>query len=449
MAADAEQLLDRYRTSFGAASDDLGQCCAAEERVSIALAGEVSDFVRFNRGRIRQAGAVAQARATVTLIRHGCWARHTVDLSGEAATDRGRCRQALHELRMMLPDLPPDPLLPAPEVAWTSDSGTPALEHDAHAAAADIIGATQGLDLVGHHASGALFHGYADSAGSHHWHCIHRVLTDWSLYDAGGHAVKNALGGDSWQADAFSAAIGRDREDLARLAVPAVSISPGTYRAFLAPTALEELMSLLAWDAFGVRALQTGHSPMAALAEGKASLAPTVTVHERGAAGQLPPFTQDGRQRPAEVALVTGGRFDTCLAGARHACEFGVPVTGDSDAAEALDMAPGLLAAEAALEALDTGLLIHNLWYANHADRNTARITGMTRFGCFWVAGGGIQGPIEPMRFDDSLYRLLGDNLEGITRETQWLPDRNTYGGRARRSLRLPGVLTGGLRLAL
>ncbi len=38
-------------------------------------------------------------------------------------------------------------------------------------------------------------------------------------------------------------------------------------------------------------------------------------------------------------------------------------------------------------------------------------ITGMTRYACFWVEKGEIVAPIENLRFDDYLYRFLGEGL--------------------------------------
>jgi predicted Zn-dependent protease len=112
-------------------------------------------------------------------------------------------------------------------------------------------------------------------------------------------------------------------------------------------------------------------------------------------------------------------------------------------------MAPGHLATDGILEALDTGLFINNLWYLNFSDRSQARITGMTRFACFWVERGEIQAPIDVMRFDDSLYRMLGEQLLGLTRERELLLDSGTYGGRSSHSVELPGALIEELEFTL
>ena len=76
-----------------------------------------------------------------------------------------------------------------------------------------------------------------------------------------------------------------------------------------------------------------------------------------------------------------------------------------------IDMSGGELAMSDALKALDTGLYISNLWYLNYSDRSNAAMTGMTRFATFWVENGEIKAPLNVMRFDDTLYRILGTEL--------------------------------------
>jgi hypothetical protein len=53
------------------------------------------------------------------------------------------------------------------------------------------------------------------------------------------------------------------------------------------------------------------------------------------------------------------------------------------------------------------------------------------------------------MRFDDSIYRMLGENLLGLTCERELLLDSGTYGGRSSKSVELPGALIDGLSFTL
>ena len=112
-------------------------------------------------------------------------------------------------------------------------------------------------------------------------------------------------------------------------------------------------------------------------------------------------------------------------------------------------MGGGTLAMRDALAALDTGLAIGNLWYLNYSDRPACRMTGMTRFATFWVEGGNVVAPVDVLRFDDTLYRMLGENLEALTVERELLLASSTYGSRMLASATLPGALLSAMNFTL
>ena len=53
------------------------------------------------------------------------------------------------------------------------------------------------------------------------------------------------------------------------------------------------------------------------------------------------------------------------------------------------------------------------------------------------------------MRFDESLYHMLGDGLVALTREQDTMLDGDTYFRRATGSATLPGALVDGFRFTL
>ena len=53
------------------------------------------------------------------------------------------------------------------------------------------------------------------------------------------------------------------------------------------------------------------------------------------------------------------------------------------------------------------------------------------------------------MRFDDSIYRMLGENLLELTSSRELLFDPSTYEERSTSTARLPGALLRSLRLTL
>jgi predicted Zn-dependent protease len=120
-----------------------------------------------------------------------------------------------------------------------------------------------------------------------------------------------------------------------------------------------------------------------------------------------------------------------------------VPTNGAnaSESPESLDLAAGTLPEADALKTLGTGIYIGNLWYLNFSDRSACRMTGMTRFASFWVENGEIRAPLNVMRFDDTVYRVLGANLEALTRERDLVVDDNSYEKRSTSSMHTPGAL--------
>jgi len=73
----------------------------------------------------------------------------------------------------------------------------------------------------------------------------------------------------------------------------------------------------------------------------------------------------------------------------------------------------------------------------------------MTRFATFWVEGGKVVAPVDVLRFDDTLFRMLGDNLEALTTERELLLSSSTYGSRMLTSATLPGALMSELNFTL
>ena len=57
--------------------------------------------------------------------------------------------------------------------------------------------------------------------------------------------------------------------------------------------------------------------------------------------------------------------------------------------------------------------------------------------------------PLNVMRFDDTIYRMLGRELVGLTSEREMILDPASYGRRSVDSMRLPGALIADFRLTL
>lgn len=443
----APALKDRYAAALRMA------CEAARPREITAawLDAERSDFVRFNHGRVRQSGTVERATLELRLLADGRQARRRLTLSGSFDEDRRRVDSGVEWLRSALAGAPPDPYLcfsqqpSGAQRRWSARLPSPDAVVEA------VCTAARGCDLVGFHAGGPLACGFASSLGHAHWHEADAWFLDHSIHVEGGRAVKSTVAGGDWSVQRVQASIDEARRQALVLQRPAITLAPGRYRSYLAPPAMAELLGLLAWDGFSARAHRSGHASLARLRAGEVGLDARVHIAEDLEGAGVPRFQADGFERPPRVNLVEGGAFAGWLVSPRSGREFALPDNGaaDAESPEALSMAGGELDAQQALARLGTGVAVGNLWYLNFSDRQACRMTGMTRFASFWVENGEPVGPLAPMRFDDSVYRILGGALEALTRECPWMPDTDSYERRRFGSVRAPGALLSGLAFTL
>lgn len=439
------------QTYFYQLADFIQTLLTADETTLANLSAEESNFVRFNKSAVRQAGSVKQIGLTVALIANKRRAESRLTLSGNQHDDEGLVRAAIDTLRRDLGDLPEDPYLLYNLTPQSSERvGQSALPSDAEMLE-QILAAGRGKDLVGLFASGAIYKGFANSLGQRNWHRVDNFNCEWCLYHTADKAVKSSYAGTHWHAAEFEKKMAMASTQLSILQRPAKSLTPGQYRAYLSPTALNEIVGLLSWGGFGVKSQRNKQSPLIKLEDGSATLHSGVSIIENAKDGVAPGFQGDGFLKAAAVALIQNGKHAGALISPRSAREFSIDTNGanSAEAPESLEMAAGQLAQQAVLKTLDTGIMIGNLWYLNYSDRATCRMTGMTRFATFWVENGEIVAPLNVMRFDDSAYRMLGENLLALTAERDWILDSGSYGERSTGSSRLPGALVKDFSLTL
>ena len=421
------------------------------EVIASWLAAEDSDFIRFNKSAVRQAMGIRQVHWTLTLIRANRRLDARVTLAGQLAQDRDTLSALLRELRNAIDELPVDPFLLYQTEPGTSSHEAAGELPDPARVIDEVVAAGRGLDLVGLYAGGPIYRGFANSLGARHWHAVENFNAGWCLYHDRDKAVKSNYAGSAWDEATFGHKMRFAREQLARLAEPPRTLAPGGYRAFIAPAAMTEILGMLSWAGFGLKSRNTKQTALIRMADQGARLSPQVSLLENTRDGVACGFQGEGFQRPESVPLVDAGKLALPLVSPRSAREYDVPTNGANagETPESLDLAGGTLAEADALAALGTGIYIGNLWYLNFSDRSACRLTGMTRFASFWVENGQIRAPLNVMRFDDTAYRVLGDNLETLTRERDLIVDDNSYGERSTSSMRTPGALVKEFALTL
>ncbi len=436
-------MIDQLAASFDRVLADLNQNLYADEQFTLRLQGEVSQFTRFNHAKVRQTGIVQDGSLQLKLISQQRSSSIEFSFTGDSEIDLPQAQAALAALRLEVPQLPLDPYLVIPTGNATShEVHTGALLPDAEVVSS-LLPVVNNLDFTGLYAAGMAVRGYADSSGQKHWFANESYTLDYSLFTQTGQAVKGTLAGSHWDHLAYQAKIAESKTQLTRLAQPLKTIERGKYRTYLAPAATADLLGMLSWGGISEAALQQGRSCFGALQRGEQSLSDRLTISENFQRGLVPRFNELGEIAPAHLTLIDRGELANTLVNARTAKEYQKPANGANrgESLRSAEISPGSLTPDRILADLDTGLYLSNLHYLNWSDRPTGRVTGMTRYACFWVERGEIIAPIANLRFDESLYRCWGENLMALTNTLEFIPDVDTYGSRQLGGSWVPGLL--------
>ena len=460
-ASSPHQTRSRYETVFNRLTEAVGDRLSPPHHFTLSIAGEDSQFTRFNQAKVRQTGQVCDGQLRLTLMTATQTAAATVPFIGEFDTDWAIAQQALTRLQAELPHLSVDPYVVLPSPAdGPADGPTNGRSREVHrgdllptkAIAETLLDPVQTLDFSGLYAAGLSYRAYGDSAGKRHWFETASFTLDYSLFgDRPYQAVKGTLAGRQWHRQTYQQNIAAAQQQLALSQRPIKAIPKGRYRTYLAPAAVADLMETVIYGGLGEAALRQGNSAFSKLAQGEATLSEQFSLGEDFQRAGVPRFNTSGQVAPTQLPVIQTGRWVTPLVNARSAKEYGQP----SNAANAREtmrapaLAPGQLAGDQVLAELGTGLYLSNLHYLNWSDLTAGRITGMTRYACFWVEDGEIVAPIENLRFDDNFYRFLGEGLIALSDRLTFLPAVGTYERRSLGGMWMPGMLIDQFRYTL
>lgn len=426
------------------------------EHLFLSLTGEESQFLRLNAAKIRQIGIVSDAWITITLVLEsgpGQLRRATrhLALTGMSYVDREEVSLALGKLREEVPSLPVDPYAILPQNTGSSDSEKTGDLLPVDSAADALVPPLGSLDFAGIYASGRSVRALANSAGQLHWFGTETFSFDYSLYTPGQRAVKGLYAGTRFEADRFADSVSISARKLALLERPARKLAPGGYRAYLDPAAVNDLIAMFSWGGISEASVRQGDSPLRKVRSGEAGFSRKFSLTEDFSSGRVPRFNAEGELSPERVELIREGKLVSTLVSARSAREYGVTANG-AVAGESLRspvVSGGTLDPARALARLGTGLWLSNLHYLNWSDQQGGRITGMTRYACFWVENGQIVAPIENLRFDDTLFSLFGDALEDFSSRPELQAEVGTYEMRQLGGIECPGMLVSSMKFTL
>ena len=427
-----------------------------DDHLTIQFQAETSQFIRFNSAKVRQAGIVDDASLEFALVRGDTpgelrKSTLTMTVTGQLAEDQLRMTAALKTLQSEIAQLPIDPYAEIP-----SDTGKSSLERSGkllpHADAAQtLLSGINDLDIVGIYAGGNIIRAMANTAGTDHYFETETFSFDYSVFTPEQRAIKGTFAGTAWNSEEFQKEIDRVRNQLPALSQPSRNPEPGTYRTYLAPAAVEALVAMLSWGAIGEASIRQEDSPLVKIRSGEKEFSPHFSLNEDFRSGATPRFGGEGKLPPEYLPLVEKGKLVNALVNKRTEKEYGVRSNGanSAESMRSVSVSPGHLKNEDVLSRLGTGLYLSNLHYLNWSDQRGGMITGMTRYACFWVEDGKIVAPIENLRFDDSIFNLLGTSVEDFTTTSVLLPETGTYESRHPGGAVVPGLLLSSMRFTL
>lgn len=442
--------IENTQQHFNSLCDFLISSLSSDEVLNLNLHSEDSVFVRFNGNRVRQNTQVEQRDISLSLQKNDRAATIQFSVTGNLEADKKRGLEWLNWARQECSLLPVDPyLVPYKNNGSSSESRPGKLLDPTHILAA-ITEPAQGADLAGLYCAGPLISANRNSLGQNHWFANENFFIDYSLYQ-GEKAVKSVYAGSQWDQAQFNQNLQSTRTQLELMSRPKKKLQPGGYRVYLAPGAVAELASMFLWGSFSYQNYKQGASPLTKLANKEKSFSPLLNIHQNFELGLTHRFNSLGELAPVKMDLVAKGQLQNFMISTRSAKEYGVEsnFADRSESPRSLEIGTGNLEQKDVLKTLGTGLYLSNLHYLNWSDMLTARVTGMTRYACFWVENGEIVAPIADMRFDESLYDCLGANLEAVTSFSEIDPELSTYESRSFGGKKVPGMLINDFKFTL
>ena len=448
----SQKPVDAWHAWFNDISRTFFTYALPNEELSIGVNGDLADFLRWNKAAIVQASHIERVVGHLSIRSRQRQAGCSVVFSGERDADLAMIRRQTSQLRSWLSSSPKDPFYVPNAAPHQTEDRTPETHFvDVTRVVDDIRLIASGLDLVGLFATGPMFSGSATNAGHWFWHDTHRYFFDFSVYASRDKAIKKSLAGAMWSRAEFEFAIAKIKETIPVLYTPEVKLSPGDYRALLAPAAVGDLLALASWGGFSTRAHLTNDSPLLAMRTQGKRLSPLINLVDRPQEFGVPLLSDYWHQSPTAFELVRNGELTNCFISPRTAVEFNLThnCASGGESPRGLTLETGRLDELHELESLNTGIYVSDLWYLNYSDRQTARITGTTRFASLWVENGKPIAPVAAARFDENLYSIFGSSLIDLGKTAHTLEYTGTYGSRGLGGIQCPSAMLSQFRIVL
>lgn len=426
------------------------------EQLTVYLEGENSQYFRFNDSKLRQSGIIEDYAVTISLFSGKKSLQSSTTLSSDIKSSVSNLTNEINALRDPLSLIPENDFTCFPDPFESLDivkSGQLPKREEILEALMDTISSD---NLTGVWTSGKIFRACSTSEGTNHWFEKDSFIFDFSLIDAQENMVKVLFPGSNWDKNKFVAAFHEASEKLKLMNKPKIELKPGKYRVWFEPNAVADFVDMFNWNGVSESSFRNGSSCLLKLRNSDTRLSNLFSLNESFSSLSTAPFNSRG-EVSEDVAIIQNGILSNTLVNAKTALEYKISSNfaeepnswGMGEYMRSPHMEAGDIDNEERLEKLGTGIFISNIHYLNWSDTLGGRITGLTRYACYWVEDGKLVAPIKTMRFDDSFYNFFGSNLEGVGKEVLARPVIETYDGRNPGETTCPGILVKDFELTL
>jgi len=436
---------------FFSISEKIMNCISSDEHITLSINGENSEFIRINNAKVRQIGTVSDTEFSIELIKNNRKIGISFTLQRNTEKDLELVMKHLQVLRNNIDSLPEDPHCVIPKDYGSLDEEYKGELLSSKDSISALLPVMQGVDLTGIWASGDVFIGNSNSAGQRNWFSTETFSLDYSLINPLKKMVKETYAGTQWNQSDYETFVNLSKEKLLMLDQKSKKLDPGSYRTYIASAGVSDLVDMFSWGGVSENAIRKGRSSFIKMRDHKQKLSPCFSLKEDFSSGIVPRFNGSGEIADIELPLIINGALKNTLVSTRTANEYKLEsnFASEGEYLRSPVMGEGSTSEDDVLSQLGTGVYLSNLHYLNWSDQLGGRVTGMTRYACFWVEGGQIISPIEDMRFDDTIYNFFGENLESVTDKARLNPSVGTYGGRDLGGVHCPGVILSSFQLTL
>ena len=432
-------------------SEKIINTLSKNEHITLSINGENSEFIRINNAKVRQIGTVSDTSLSMELIKNNRKIGISFTLQRNFEIDLELAIKNLGVLRKNIDALPEDPLCVIPK-----DYGSLNEEYKGELLSSkdsidSLLPVMQGVDLTGIWSSGDVFIGNSNSAGQKNWFSTETFSLDFSLINPLKKMVKETYAGTKWNQADYEKFVNQSKDKLQMLDQKSRKLDPGSYRTYIASAGVSDLVDMFSWGGVSENAIRKGRSSFIKMRDRNQKLSPCFSLKEDFSSGTVPRFNSSGEITDVELPLIINGALKNTLVSTRTANEYNLKsnFASEGEYLRSPVMSEGNINESDVLSELDKGVYLSNLHYLNWSDQLGGRVTGMTRYACFWVENGEIVSPIEDMRFDDTIYNFFGDNLESVTDVSRLNPNVGTYGGRNLGGVHCPGIILSSFKLTL